>query len=64
MMRIAALMRPEGTEMTCKYCGIHISRAGSIYVGTIDRGDACCGDVFTELNTDGQHEPKELVGGN
>ena len=46
---------------TCKHCGIRIHREGSIYVGTIDRGDACCGDVFTELNTDGQHEPRELV---
>jgi hypothetical protein len=62
---------PEDVEFakaeagTCNHCGmaIEIDR-DQIWVDETG-GDACCGDVFTELNTDGQHEPKaraEVVG--
>ena len=65
MMRIAALMRPEGTDMrqvtfTCKHCGIRISwdSTTNIWFETVDGGDACCGEIFTEKNIDGHHEPR------
>jgi len=45
---------------TCKHCGIRISwdSAANLWFETVNGGDACCGEIFTEMNTDGQHEPR------